>query len=113
MKNTRVLKADFIRSISKVTGFRQSDIEEVIAAMTNVITEYLEEGCSVSIRNLGTFSTHLSKDRVINDNMTGHKYFAQAHPVPKFTCADTLYNRVAYKFKTRAEIIKVLDKDEE
>lgn len=111
MKNTRVLKTDFIRSISKVTGFRQSDIEEVIAAMTNVISEYLEEGCSVCIRNLGTFSTRMSKDRVIKNYITGSKYFSEAHPVPRFAYADTLYNRVAYKFKTKDEVVKVLDED--
>jgi DNA-binding protein HU-beta len=109
METTKLGKYELVKRVAKLTGFRQTDIDEVLGALITVISESLEEGYAITLQNLGTFSTKLVKDRIVRDNMSGKRYFSDAHYAPKFRPSPTLFNRIAYKDKTREETIRLIE----
>lgn len=112
METQKISKSDLIKQIADTTGFRQVDIEEVIGAFVNAVGDFMADGYAVPIKNLGVFIPVMGRDKKVCNGVDGKSYICHARVTPKFKVSTTLYNKVAYRDKTKSEMISVLDDGE-
>ena len=70
-------KKDIIMKIADDTGMKQVDVKEVVQRTFDMITESLERGKKVELRNFGVFKVKQRKSRMGRNPRTG-----DAVPVP-------------------------------
>lgn len=64
-------KKEIIMSISESTDLKQVDVKEVVQRTFDMITESLEKGDKVELRNFGIFKVKIRKGRLGRNPRTG------------------------------------------
>ena len=64
-------KKDIIMKISEKTGLKQVDVKEVVQRTFDMITDSLENGDKVELRNFGIFKVKTRKGRLGRNPRTG------------------------------------------
>lgn len=77
-------KAELINSVALKTGLSVSDLRNVYRATINAISDTLEKGERVVIRNVGTFSTVNRAQRIARNPQTGKEIKIAPKKVVKF-----------------------------
>ncbi|MBF0466989.1 MAG: HU family DNA-binding protein [Nitrospirae bacterium] len=88
-------KAEVIEALSrKVTILKKKDIEAVLEAYYETVTETLSTGEAIAIKGLGTFSVRERKATTARNPQTGNPIKVPARKVVKFTPALNLKKAV-------------------
>ena len=84
-------KAELIKSIgNKVEGVNQKQIDEVLAALGEVIVDVVKADDKVTIPNIGTVSVKDVPERrgkIMMGERKGEEYVVEAHKEPKIKLA--------------------------
>lgn len=87
-------KADLVNSISEQTGLTKTKSNQVIDAITSVITETLSKGEKVTLVGFGTFTTTQRDARKGRNPKTGETIEIPAKKVAKFKAGSELTKNV-------------------
>ena len=79
---------------SGTTGLKFKDIERVLSAMAEVITQELASGEIVTLRDIGTFTTLSVAERMGTNPQTGEKVLIPASKRVKLKPCVTLKTKV-------------------
>tara|TARA_B100000212_G_scaffold308135_1_gene257717 strand:- start:6174 stop:6452 length:279 start_codon:yes stop_codon:yes gene_type:complete len=84
-------KSDLVKKISgKSDLFHQDDIERSVKLILDLISDSLGKNQRVEVRNFGTFSTRLRKERLSRNPKTGTSIFVEAKNHPYFRASKNL-----------------------
>ncbi len=81
---------EFVKAIAKKTGMKQSDVNSVVNATLDVITETLREGDKVVLTGFGTFEMRERKERQGVNPQTKKPITIAASKTPGFTASSSL-----------------------
>jgi DNA-binding protein HU-beta len=87
-------KADLVNSISEQTGLTKTKSNQVVDALTSVITETLSKGEKVTLVGFGTFTTNDRNARKGRNPKTGEVIEIPAKRVAKFKAGSELTKNV-------------------
>lgn len=87
-------KAELITAVSNKVTVSKNDIDEVITAFTNVITNALVDGDRVTLSGFGTYEVVERAARTARNPKTGEPISVPASKVPKFKPGKTLKNAI-------------------
>ncbi|MBF0459120.1 MAG: integration host factor subunit beta [Nitrospirae bacterium] len=88
-------KPELIEAISKkTTGLKKKDVEAVLDAYYETITETLAHGNNIGVKGFGTFAVHERKATTARNPQTGEKIDVPAKKVVKFSPAKQLKEAV-------------------
>ncbi len=87
-------KADLVNSISEQTGLTKTKSNQVVDALTSVITETLSKGEKVTLVGFGTFTTTDRNARKGRNPKTGEVIEIPAKTVAKFKAGSELTKNV-------------------
>ena len=91
MKNHELIKA-----LSERTPSSQHAIKKVLGALSEIITEHLQEGEEVVLhRSLGTFKVETKAEKTVKNNLQGGEMtIVPAHKKPIFKISQALKDTV-------------------
>ena len=87
-------KAELITAVSNKVTVSKNDIDEVITAFTNAITNALVDGDRVTLSGFGTYEVVERAARTARNPKTGEPISVPASKVPKFKPGKTLKNAI-------------------
>jgi DNA-binding protein HU-beta len=88
-------KSEIIEAISKkFTALKKKDVEAVVEAYYEIVTETLSKGEAVAVKGFGTLSVRERKATTGHNPKTGAKIDIAAKKVLKFTPSSNLKNAV-------------------
>ena len=88
-------KSDLAQAVADRTGLNKSQAEAAVEAMTDVITERIAAGTSVTLAGFGEFSARVRKGRIgVNPQDPSKPIDIPAVPVPKFKAGSRLKKSV-------------------
>lgn len=87
-------KVELITQVANRTGATKKDVEAVLNAFTDVVTEALANGDKVQIVGFGTFETRQRAERVGRNPQTGEEIHIPATVVPAFKAGSKLKEAV-------------------
>ncbi len=88
-------KAEFIQAVAEKTGLSKKDVQNVIDAALDVITETLKKGDEVAFIGFGTFTTTIRAEREAKVPGTDRVVEVPATQVVKFKVGKKLKEAVA------------------
>ena len=90
-----MLKSELILKIhSKYPSLGTNDIERIVDLFLNKITKGLDEGRKIEIRNFGTFTKKINKEKYVRNPKTNEKiYKKQTHKI-HFKIGKILHKRI-------------------
>lgn len=91
---TNVNKSALVDAISTKTDMSKKDVEAVIDAFEEVVTQELRNGNKVTLTGFGTYKVSDRKAREGINPQTGEKIQIPAMRVPKFTAGKALKEAV-------------------
>jgi DNA-binding protein HU-beta len=77
-------KKELIAKIAAKAEMSQSDVNKVVAAFVETVTEALQDGEKIALVNFGTFEVVDKKERESRNPRTGDKIKIPAKRVPRF-----------------------------
>lgn len=77
-------KEQFISAIAKKSGMPKTQVQEVISAFTETVTEVLVDGDKINLIGFGTFETRQRAAREGHNPATGEKLKIPACTYPAF-----------------------------
>jgi len=78
-------KAELIEAISQKVGVSKKEVEDVVDAITKMITDKIKEGQEVTLTGFGAFSARTRKGRTgVNPRNPQEKIEIPSVKVPKF-----------------------------
>jgi len=83
-------KNELIEGISAKTGLSKADAGRGLAALTNIISETLQKGESVSLIGFGTFEVRERSERTGRNPQTGKEMKIEAARAPAFKAGAAL-----------------------
>ena len=87
-------KADLVSALADRAGVSKKDSDEVLQAFTDIVTEQLESGESVTLTGFGTFSVTERKPRTGVNPRTLEKITIEETKTPKFKAGKKLKDAV-------------------
>jgi DNA-binding protein HU-beta len=87
-------KADLVNSISEHSGLTKTKSNQVLDAITSIITDALAKGDKVTLVGFGTFTTSERKARKGRNPKTGEVIEIPAKRVAKFKAGSSLTETV-------------------
>jgi len=87
-------KADLVSALADRAGVSKKDADEVLQAFTDIVTEQLTDGESVTLTGFGTFSVTERKPRTGVNPRTLEKITIEATKTPKFKAGKKLKDAV-------------------
>lgn len=87
-------KVELIEAVASKSEISKKDVEKVINAFTNVVTDTLVDGDKVAITGFGTFEVAERAARTGRNPKTGESIEIQASKSPKFKCGKALKDAV-------------------
>lgn len=88
---------DFVKAISKKTSLPQNQVNSVVGAALDVITETLQQGDKVVLTGFGTFEMRERKERRGVNPQTKEPITIAASRTPGFTASSSLKTKTASK----------------
>ncbi|OGY45035.1 MAG: DNA-binding protein [Candidatus Buchananbacteria bacterium RIFCSPHIGHO2_01_FULL_39_14] len=84
-------KAELIEAISQKVGVSKKEVEDVVDAITKMITDKIKEGQEVTLTGFGAFSARTRKGRTgVNPRNPQEKIEIPSVKVPKFKAGKNL-----------------------
>ena len=87
-------KTELIESIATKTEMTKTDVDKVVTALVDVVTEALANGDKVSLKGFGNFEVRTRSGRMGRNPKTGEVMEISASKVPAFKESSTLKNAV-------------------
>lgn len=87
-------KNELIEAIALSTEITKTDVDKVVTSLTEVITNELEKGDSVSLKGFGTFEVRSRSERTGRNPRTGETLVIPASKVPAFKVSSALKKAV-------------------
>lgn len=87
-------KTELIESIATKTEMTKTDVDKVVTALVDVVTEALANGDKVSLKGFGNFEVRTRSGRMGRNPKTGEVMEISASKVPAFKASSTLKNAV-------------------
>ena len=87
-------KNELVEAIASNTELTKTDIDKVINALTDVVTETLAKGDKVSIKGFGNFEVRTRSERTGRNPRTGEAMTIAASKVPAFKSSSALKKAV-------------------
>ncbi len=97
IKDAIMKKAEFIQAVAEKSGLSKKDVQKVIDAALDVITETLQKGDEVAFIGFGTFTTSMRAEREAKVPGTDRVVKIPATRVVKFKVGKKLKEAVAGK----------------
>ena len=80
-------RSDLIKKMSEnADSLNVEDLEQTVKTILNLISNYLDKGDRVEIRNFGSFSTRKRQSRISRNPKTGTSVLVEAKNHPYFRC---------------------------
>jgi len=84
-------KSDLVRNLyKKENSFDESDVEQSVNTILRLISDALNNGDRVEVRNFGTFSIRSRDQRISRNPRTGTSVFVEAKHHPYFRASKFL-----------------------
>lgn len=90
----RISNQDFIKQIAKTTGYAQTNIKEVIQALSNELITNLQNGNEVVVCNGLTVGVKDVKEANRRNPKTGEEIVCPAHKAPKAKFGTAIKNAI-------------------
>ena len=87
-------KNELVEAIALSTEITKTDVDKVVTSLTEVITDELEKGESVSLKGFGTFEVRSRSERTGRNPRTGETLVIPASKVPAFKVSSALKKAV-------------------
>ena len=87
-------KNELVEAIALSTEITKTDVDKVVTSLTEVITDELEKGDSVSLKGFGTFEVRSRSERTGRNQRTGETLVIPASKVPAFKVSSALKKAV-------------------
>ena len=87
-------KNELVEAIALSTEITKTDVYKVVTSLTEVITDELEKGDSVSLKGFGTFEVRSRSERTGRNPRTGETLVIPASKVPAFKVSSALKKAV-------------------
>ena len=87
-------KNELVEAIALSTEITKTDVDKVVTSLTEVITDELEKGDSVSLKGFGTFEVRSRSERTGRNPRTGETLVIPASKVPEFKVSSALKKAV-------------------
>lgn len=87
-------KNELVEAIALSTEITKTDVDKVVTSLTEVITDELEKGDSVSLKGFGTFEVRSRSERTGRNPRTGEILVIPASKVPAFKVSSALKKAV-------------------
>lgn len=87
-------KNELVEAIALSTEIIKTDVDKVVTSSTEVITDELEKGDSVSLKGFGTFEVRSRSERTGRNPRTGETLVIPASKVPAFKVSSALKKAV-------------------
>ena len=87
-------KNELVETIALSTEITKTDVDKVVTSLTEVITDELEKGDSVSLKGFGTFEVRSRSERTGRNPRTGETLVIPASKVPAFKVSSALKKAV-------------------
>lgn len=87
-------KNELVEAIALSTEITKTDVDKVVTSLTEVITDELEKGDSVSLKGFGTFEVRSRSERTGRNPRTGETLIIPASKVPAFKVSSALKKAV-------------------
>ena len=87
-------KTELVEAIALSTEITKTDVDKVVTSLTEVITDELEKGDSVSLKGFGTFEVRSRSERTGRNPRTGETLVIPASKVPAFKVSSALKKAV-------------------
>ena len=87
-------KNELVEAIALSTEITKTDVDKVVTSLTEVITDELEKGDSVSLKGFGTFEVRRRSERTGRNPRTGETLVIPASKVPAFKVSSALKKAV-------------------
>ena len=87
-------KNELVEAIALSTEITKTDVDKVVTSLTEVITDELEKGDSVSLKGFGTFEVRSRSERTGRNPRTGATLVIPASKVPAFKVSSALKKAV-------------------
>lgn len=87
-------KKELVEAIALSTEITKTDVDKVVTSLTEVITDELEKGDSVSLKGFGTFEVRSRSERTGRNPRTGETLVIPASKVPAFKVSSALKKAV-------------------
>jgi DNA-binding protein HU-beta len=87
-------KSELVSSIAKKAGLTKADAKKALDAMTESITETLQQGDKLSLVGFGTFSINQRAERQGKNPLTGQPITIKAKKIVKFKAGSELDSAV-------------------
>lgn len=87
-------KNELVEAIALSTEITKTDVDKVVTSLTEVITDELEKGDSVSLKGFGTFEVRSRSERTGRNPRTGETLVISASKVPAFKVSSALKKAV-------------------
>jgi nucleoid DNA-binding protein len=85
---------EFIAALSRKSGYRIEDTQNMVRTIVYNIVDRLTEGDSVNIGGLGSFDVKKRMERIITNPSTGHKMLVPPKLVVNFKPVSSLKEKV-------------------
>lgn len=87
-------KNELVEAIALSTEITKTDVDKVVTSLTEVITDELEKGDSVSLKGFGTFEVRSRSERTGRNPRTGETLVIPASKVSAFKVSSALKKAV-------------------
>lgn len=87
-------KNELVEAIALSTEITKTDVDKVVTSLTEVITDELEKGDSVSLKGFGIFEVRSRSERTGRNPRTGETLVIPASKVPAFKVSSALKKAV-------------------
>ena len=101
----QVYKKEIVSKIKEKTGFWKKDIELMLLALGEVITEAVEEDKSISLKGILTITPIMTKDRMRYNRYKGEMVQEQGHQKVIITAGEQLDKAVVKSLERGKESI--------
>ena len=90
-------KTELVEAIASSTELTKTDVDKVVTALVEVVTDALAKGDKVSLKGFGNFEVRTRSERTGRNPRTGETMEIPASKVPAFKASAALKNVVNEK----------------
>lgn len=87
-------KKEFTSAVSGITGRADKEVDKLLEALKIAVSEALYAGKTVKLPGIGTFSSHLEDEKIIEDKTLGQSVLYPPCVTIDFKMADSLINKL-------------------
>ena len=84
MSQETITKADLVEEVTKVSGLKRNDSEELVETIFDSIIHALQTGDKIEIRGFGSFRTRQRRGRIGRNPKTGARVEVPPKRIPFF-----------------------------